>query len=365
MADERDDTQATEQPTQKRLEQAREAGDIVKSPEVSAFVLLAGGTLAVMMFGHSTAIGIAQLMMAFIAEPDQMSVDGAGIAAMLRGTLLHLGVILAPFTGVMILAALAGHVLQSRPAFTPSRLVPDFSKLSLVGGFQRLFGLEGWLNLVKGLFKIAIVGMAIWTQLWPERGMLEAIMTQSPSGVVGEMSHLLFKVLAAALAALLVIAALDYLMQYTRFIQRNRMSKQEIKEEYRQNEGDPIIKAKVRQIRQERAKKRMMAAVPSATVVITNPTHYAVALKYESGKTQAPICVAKGIDALALRIRAVAEENDVPVIENPPLARALHAAVEVDEQIPPEHYKAVAQVIGYVMRLNGQLRPSRANSRVN
>ncbi len=360
MADERDPSQATEQPTQKRLEQAREAGDIVKSAEVSAFVLLAGGTLAVMMFGHSTALGIAKLLMVFIAQPDQISVDGAGLGTMLRGTLMQLAWVLAPFAGVMMVAALAGHVLQSRPSFTPSRLAPDFSRLSLISGFSRLFGLEGWLNLLKGLFKIAIVGVAIWSQLWPERGMLAGIMTQSPSGVMGDMSHLLFKVLSTALAALLVISGLDYFLQYNRFMQRNRMSKQEIKEEYRQNEGDPAVKARLRQIRQERARKRMMAAVPGATVVITNPTHYAVALKYESGKTEAPVCVAKGIDALALRIRAVAEENDVPVVENPPLARALHASVEVDEQVPPEHYKAVAQVIGYVMRLNGQLRAKAA-----
>jgi flagellar biosynthesis protein FlhB len=218
-----------------------------------------------------------------------------------------------------------------------------------------MFGFEGWMNLLKGLAKIAIVGMAIWTQLWPERGTLEAILTQSAVSVVGDMSHLLFKVLMAALSALLVVAGLDYFLQYNRFMKRNRMSKQEVKEEHRQNEGDPAIKAKVRQIRIERSRKRMMAAVPTATVVIMNPTHYAVALKYESGKTEAPICVAKGIDALALRIRAVAEENDVPVVENPPLARALHAAVEVDQAVPAEHYKAVAQVIGYVMRLNGQL----------
>ena len=145
-----------------------------------------------------------------------------------------------------------------------------------------------------------------------------------------------------------------------RWMSRNRMSKQEIKEEYRQNEGDPHIKSKIRQLRHERARKRMMTAVPQATVVIMNPTHYAVALKYESGKMAAPICVAKGIDALALRIRAVAEENGVPVIENPPLARALHAAIEIDDPVPAEHFKAVAQVIGYVMRLQGKL-PARAN----
>jgi len=145
-----------------------------------------------------------------------------------------------------------------------------------------------------------------------------------------------------------------------RWLSRNRMSKQEIKEEYRQNEGDPAIKAKIRQLRHERSRKRMMAAVPQATVVIMNPTHFAVALKYESGKMAAPVCVAKGVDALALRIRAVAEENDVPVVENPPLARALHAAVEIDDPVPPEHFKAVAQVIGYVMRLQGKL-PARTS----
>jgi flagellar biosynthetic protein FlhB len=139
-------------------------------------------------------------------------------------------------------------------------------------------------------------------------------------------------------------------------MKRNRMSRQEIKEENRQSEGDPAVKARIRQLRQERARHRMMAAVPEATVVIMNPTHFAVALKYESGKMAAPICVAKGVDALALRIREVAEEHEVPIVENPPLARALYAAIELDETVPPEHYKAVAQVIGYVMRLTGKIR---------
>lgn len=358
MSEDRDDSQATEQPTAKRLEQARESGDIIKSTEVTAFMLLAGGTLAIAMFGPSTAQGLAKSLTIFISQPEQMSVDAAGLSAMLRGTLLQTAIVLAPIAGVMMAAALAGHVLQSTPSFTASKISLDITKLSPIAGFKRLFGLEGWMNLLKGLVKIAIVGAAVWTQLWPERGMLESIMAQSPVGVMADMSHLLFKVLVASLAALFVIAGLDYFLQYTRFMKRNRMSKQEIKEEYRQNEGDPAIKAKVRQIRQERSRKRMMAAVPGATVVIMNPTHYAVALKYERGKSEAPICVAKGIDALALRIRAVAEENDVPVVENVALARALHAAIEVDEAVPPEHYKAVAQVIGYVMRLNGQLAPN-------
>lgn len=356
MAGDNDDAEQTEQPTQKRLDQAREAGDVIKSMEVSAFALLAGGTLAIAMFGHSVAVGIGAILIQFIQAPDQMAVDGAGLSSLMRGVLLHLAFALAPFMGVVVAAALAGHVLQSKPAFNIDKLMPDLSKLSLLSGLGRIFGLDGWVNLLKGLVKLAIVGAAIWTQLWPARGMLEGILTQSPQAVMADMSHLLFKILIAALSALLVIAGLDYFFQYRRFMKRNMMSRQEVKEEFRQNEGDPIIKAKVRQIRQERARKRMMSAVPEATVVITNPTHFAVALKYESGKTSAPICVAKGVDALALRIRAVAEENEVPVIENPPLARALYASVELDEAIPAEHYKAVAQVIGYVMRLNGTLR---------
>jgi flagellar biosynthetic protein FlhB len=196
----------------------------------------------------------------------------------------------------------------------------------------------------------------LWTVLWPQRGTLGGLLGAEPQQIAGAMIHLLIKLLTATLSVLAVIAVLDYVLQRYRFLQRNRMSKQEIKEEYRQTEGDPAVKAKVKQIRQERSRRRMMAAVPEATVVIMNPTHFAVALKYESGKMAAPVCVAKGVDALALKIRAVAEEHEVPVVENPPLARALYATVEIDEPVPAEHYKAVAQVIGYVMKLTGKMR---------
>src|SRR5436190_12222881 len=360
MAEDQDKSQQTEEPTAKRLEQARENGDVVKSPEVTTFILLGRGTLAIAMFGKYTAMGLARSLSLFLQQPDSMSVDGPGLAAMMRLLLPQIALALAPFFAVMIVASLAGHVLQSRPGFSFDKIAPDLSKISPMAGFQRLFGAEGWMNLLKGLAKIAVVGVAIWTQLWPERHNLEAILNQSTVAVLGDMSRLLFKVLMASLATLGLIAGLDYFWQRMRFMARNRMSKQEIKEEYRQNEGDPTIKAKIRQLRHERARKRMMTAVPQATVVIMNPTHYAVALKYESGKMAAPVCVAKGIDALALRIRAVAEENDVPVVENAPLARALHAAIEIDDPVPPEHFKAVAQVIGYVMRLQGKL-PARAN----
>jgi flagellar biosynthetic protein FlhB len=356
MADERDPSQQTEEPTAKRLQEAAEHGDIVKSSELSTFILLLGGALAMMGLGGSAMKGLAGSLRIFLEQPDQIAVDAGGVTLLARQMLGLLGEILSPVFALLVAAAIAGHLLQARPSFTVEKIKPDLSKLNIAAAFRRMFGVEGLMNLAKGVLKISVVGIAIWTQVWPERTKLESMLEQSPMAVIGDMSHLLYRVLIAALIVLAVIAAADYAIQRYRFLQRNRMSKQEVKEEYRQNEGDPQIKAKIRQIRQERARKRMIAAVPEATVIITNPTHFAVALKYESGQMAAPVCVAKGVDALALRIREVAKEHDVPIVENPPLARALHATVEVDEQIPTEHYKAVAQVIGYVMRLTGKIR---------
>ncbi|HVU21376.1 MAG TPA: flagellar biosynthesis protein FlhB [Rhizomicrobium sp.] len=358
MADEKDKSTQTEEPTAKRLAEALEHGDVVKSTEVSTFVVLGGGTLAIAIFGKSIAESFAAMFRTFLEQPDQIGVAGGDLQLLMHTIVWRTAEIVGPFFVLMVVAGLGGNLIQHRPVFTFDRVKPDLSKLSLGAGLKRMFGVDGLANLGKGLLKIAIVGAAVWTQVWPERNALESVLSQSPAGVAGDMSHLLFKVLMAALAALALIAGADYFLQRFRFLQRNRMSKQEIKEEYRQTEGDPAVKAKIRQLRIERSRRRMMAAVPEATVVIMNPTHFAVALKYESGKMAAPVCVAKGVDALALRIREVAEDHDVPVVENPPLARALHASVEVDEAVPAEHYKAVAQVIGYVMRLNGKMRPN-------
>jgi flagellar biosynthetic protein FlhB len=179
---------------------------------------------------------------------------------------------------------------------------------------------------------------------------MEALVTLDPAALLPFTARLALKIMGAVVAMLAVVAAADYLFQYRQWYERQKMTLREVKEEYKQSEGDPTIKGKLKQLRQQRMRKRMIAAVPKASVVITNPTHFAVALQYERGMA-APVCVAKGVDALALKIREVAGEHRIPIVENPPLARALHATVEVDQMIPPEHYKAVAEVIGYVMRL--------------
>ena len=356
MADERDSSQQTEEPTQRRLDEARDRGDIAKSQEVSTFIVLGGGTLAIAVFGATTAAGFVRTFRIFLSEPDQIGVGPGAIMGLMRGTLLHTGILFGPVLAFLVAVALCAHLIQHRPIFALDRIMPDPSRISPLSGFRRLFGIDGLANLAKGGIKIAIVGSVVWTILWPMRGQMGATIEETPVALASDMVHLLMRVLIAALSVLAVIAALDYLLQRFRFTQRNRMSKQEVKEEFRQTEGDPAVKARIRRIRMEKARKRMMAAVPQATVVIANPTHYAVALKYEQGKMAAPVCVAKGVDALALRIRAVAEEHKVPVVENPPLARALYAAVELDEAVPPEQYKAVAQVIGYVLRLTGARR---------
>ena len=209
-------------------------------------------------------------------------------------------------------------------------------------------------NTAKGLAKLSLIGGIMAALMWPERHRLSLLVGTDPAALLPLAQSQALGVLGAVVAVLALVAAADYLFQYRQWFARQKMSLRELKEEFKQTEGDPAIKAKIRQIRQNRMRKRMMAAVPTASVVITNPTHFAVALRYERGM-DAPVCIAKGADLIAAKIREVAIEHRIPIVENPPLARALHGTVEVDREIPPQHYQAVAEVIGYVMRLNRAL----------
>src|SRR6201746_2834407 len=195
--------------------------------------------------------------------------------------------------------------------------------------------------------------------LWPERHRLESLVRFDPSTILGTTTGLTVHLMGAVVALLALVAIADYFFQYRQWFERQKMSLREMKEEFKQSEGDPHIKGRIRQLRHARMKKRMMAAVPKASVIITNPTHYAVALSYERGMS-APICVAKGIDSIALKIREVAKAHDIPIVENVALARALYATVDIHQEIPVEHYHAVAQIIGYVMGLKRGLSGRRA-----
>lgn len=236
------------------------------------------------------------------------------------------------------------------------KVKPSLDKISPLAGFKRLFSARSLLEFVKGLLKLGLVGTVVMAVVWPHRDDIPAMTGLPVPAALDHLHDTMLALLVAAVAVMTVIAAMDYAYQKYDHLKRLRMTKQEVRDEHKQTDGDPMIKARLRQIRADRARKRMMQAVPTADVVVTNPTHYAVALKYEMEKMNAPVMVAKGADLLAQRIRKVAEENDVTIVENPPLARALYASVEVDQEIPAEHYRAVAEVIGYVMRLKGKFR---------
>ncbi len=354
MAEGEDKSQKTEQPTDRKLQKAREEGDAPKSQEISGWFTLAAGLAVFAFMAPSVSSDLARILSLFLARPHEMSLDVGSALDLAASTGLRLVAILGLAFLALMAAAIAGNLVQTGLMFTPKKLAPKLDKLNPVEGVKRMFGPQGWMNFFKGVGKMALVAGAIFIVLWPRRDDLLALPAAAPVGVLMEVYEAAIQLLIAALIVYAVIAAADYAFQKREFIERNKMSLKEIRDEFKETEGDPQVRAKLRQIRQERAQRRMMARVPDAAVVITNPTHYAVALEYEQGRTPAPICVAKGVEEVALRIRELAEEHDIPIVEDPPLARGLHATVELEEPIPPEHYAAVAKVIGYVLSLAGK-----------
>ncbi len=351
MADDQDDTERSEDPTQKRLDEAHERGDVVSSQEVNTWFVIAGGTLILMAFAGSMATGVSTTLRGLIAHSSSIRIDGRGFTHVISQIGFEVIAVVALPLLVLALAAIGGNLIQHRLVWSGESLKPKLSKISPMAGFGRLFSKQTLATFIKGLLKLALIGAIMTALLWPERFRLDALVRTDPAAMLPMTLTLTLQMLGAVVAVLALIAAADYLFQYRQWFERQKMSMRELKEEFKQTEGDPGIKAKIRQIRQTRMRKRMMAALPQANVVITNPTHFAVALKYERGMN-APICVAKGVDLIARKIREVATAHNIPIVENPPLARALHGTVEIDQEIPPEHYQAVAEIIGYVMRLN-------------
>ncbi len=361
MADERpDESQKTEEPTQKRLQEALQKGQVAKSQEVGHWFMILAFAIMVGFLAPGVARDIGDALYGFIARPHAIRVDGAGIQDLLGDLTTNLGLALSVPVLLALIAALASGLLQTGFVLTTEPIKPKLERISPASGLKRMFSARALVEFLKGVAKLSIVACVIALLLWPERRLISELVAMDLPGFLAVIESLAFRVLVAVLAVMTVIAGLDFLFQKQQHAKQLRMSKQEVKDEFKQTEGDPMVKARLRQIRMERARQRMMAAVPEADVVIANPTHFAIALAYEPGSVGAPKVTAKGVDTLALRMRELAEENDVPVVENPPLARALYGSVELGHEIPPEHYKAVAEIIGYVMRLKGKLPRQRA-----
>jgi len=349
MAENENGASKSEEATPKRIEDARKDGDVAKSMELSQVFALTGTFGAVAMAGGTMAHSLADKLLPFIAHPDTIQLKGAAGQAVAWQVVMAGGPALFTVLGATMLAGIAGNVIQHGVLFTTAKLKPDLSKLSLAQGFKRLFGIDGLMNFLRSVLKVLLVSAVAWWVLAPHAGDFPGLVWMDPAHILGYAAGLARNLVFAVLALLAFGAVLDFIWQRQRFMVRMRMTKEEVKEDFKQSEGDPHVKARQRQIRMERARRRMIQQVPKATVVVVNPTHYAVALRYKQGETPAPECVAKGADAVALRIRQVAEEAGVPIIEDPPLARALYANVEVDQIIPHQHYEAVAKIIGFLL----------------
>jgi flagellar biosynthesis protein FlhB len=340
----------TEDPSQKKLEDAHKKGDVAKSQEVVTWFMLAGSAAIFATMAPGAATGLMGSLELIMMNADRISLDGDGLGGFFNNLAMALlGTVLIPLV-VLSFSAIIANLIQHRPLMSAESLKPKLSKISPLAGAKRLFSSESIVNFLKGLFKIGIVGAVVIAAVWPERDRLDTMMTADPLIILSDFWELGIKIFLATLAVVTLIAFADYLYVRQKWWKKQMMTMQETKDEYKQMEGDPHVKGRLRQLRHEKSRQRMMASVPDATVVITNPTHFAVALKYDKAMG-APQCVAKGADAVAFRIRELAKKSDVPIVENPPLARALFASVEIGESIPNEHFKAVAEVIGFVMRL--------------
>ena len=346
--DQTDQSQKTEEPSRQRLDQARRQGDVAKSQDVPSVMALAAAAGVLIIGGGWIARSMAANLLPFIDHPQAFDLRGNGGVEVMK---LALGAA-APVMTVIAAVAVAGaggNLIQHGFLWSPSKLAPQMSKLSPLEGFKKIFGLDGLVQFLKSLAKIAAVAIAAWMVLKPRVSALGEMPALDIAAILPLSAEILRALTIAVLVVMGVVAGADWFWQRHRFMARMRMSREELKQDNKDSEGDPHIRARQKQIRQMRAKRRMIQNVPKATLIVMNPTHYAVALRYVQGETAAPICVAKGLDTLALKIRAVAEINSIPVVEDPPLARALYAAVDVDATIPRQHYEAVAKIIGFIL----------------
>ena len=354
MSEEADDSQKTEEPTPKKLEESRKKGQVALSRELNSWVMLLAATILVGGFGPGILSKLSLDLKEYIDKAHEFSGSAEGTAEIMQQAAMQtLGTLFMPFL-FLIVAAIAGPLMQVGPLFAAEAVKPKLSKVSPLQGMKRLFSKRSLVEFAKGIFKItliAIVGVILFLPFYEG---IDSIMGISMEQAMVLLRELFIRFMIASLMILIVMTVIDVTFTRVEHHQKMRMTKQEIKDEYKQAEGDPHVKAKLRQLRAEKSRQRMMAAVPEADVVVTNPTHFSIALKYDPETMDAPVCAAKGVDQIALNIREVAKEHDIVLYENKPLARVLYDTVDIDEVIPPEHYKAVAEIISFVFKLKGK-----------
>nr|WP_321462042.1 flagellar biosynthesis protein FlhB [uncultured Cohaesibacter sp.] len=353
MSDESKDSK-TEEPTEKKIRDAIEKGNLPLSKEVNAFATFLG-ILVILAFALETQVAsLSRTMSRILDGTGEIRLENEAQFVQL-GSAVGMEVakfLLAPIT-ILFLFGLAATWFQHPPQISFERLRPDLSKLSPAKGFSRMFGAQGWVEFLKALAKLTMLAVVLAILISSQRQVLVNSMFTDPTLLPEELLSLTIRLVSGICVATISLVLLDVLWVRGKWRRDLRMSPKEVKDEIKQSEGDPLVKGRMRSLARDRARNRMIASVPQATVVIANPTHFSVALRYEHSVDKAPVVVAKGQDLIALKIRQIAEENGIPVIENVPLARSLFAESEVDLPIPPQFFRVVAEILYYVYSADG------------
>ena len=352
--EEEDEASKTEEPSERKISKAKEEGDVALSQDAKSFIMLLGMLFVVwllipLMFKWYYIFGVN-----FIENAGQASVNSGSFRVMLIQSVFAFFKIMSIPLLIFMLLGVFSSIAQTGFVYAPKKLEPKWEKLNIFAALPNFINMKKFVESLKGIIKITAIAFVAVLAVRPYLEKVNLLPTMETIAILKFIHKVVVLLLFTVVIAVLVIAVADFAYQKYSHLKKLRMTKQEVKDEYKQMEGDPLVKSRIRQVRMERARHRMMENVPKADVVIVNPTHYAVALEYKMEEMDAPKVTAKGVDNVALRIKALAEENNVPIVENPPLARALFASTELDQTIPEEHFKAVAEVIGYVMQLKNQ-----------
>lgn len=358
----KDSQEKTEEPTPKKKQDAKQKGQVPRSRELNTTVVLLTGSLTLMAMGENLGAGMVTIIKNGLTLERELAFgSGAEIVGALTKTVIEMFALFIPYVILLMLIVLLSPVLIGGWSFSAKAMAPKMSKLSLAKGLKRIFSVRGLMELVKSMAKVLLVGTIATVYIWHYSDELLILGELDYRQAIGRAIYLVAWLFVILSVATLIIAAIDIPFQMLQHVKELRMSKQEIRDEHKQTEGNPEVKGRIRRLQQEMATSRMMQEIPKADVVVTNPTHYSIAIKYEDSKRGAPIIVAKGVDLIALRIKEIALQHNVILFEAPPLARALYYTTEINAEIPVELYHAVAQVLAYVYQLksntDGIVRP--------
>ena len=344
----------TEQPTGKKLSDARNKGDVAQSREIPSVLILSGG-LGVLFFGGPWMLGrLIGMMRAIYQRAGSLTMNPENMNSLFWEVFFNGMIVLIPLMLVIMTAGVGGNVVQIGFLITGEKLTPDLAKLNPINGIKKLFSLRSLVELAKSIVKLAIIGGIAYIVIHRYLDQIPGLMQLSVSGILRFIGQVSFQLCLYTCMVLFLMAMLDFSYSKWQHHHDLKMTKQEVKDEHKQSEGDPAVKARIRSVQREMARRRMMEAVPGATVIITNPTHLAIALKYEEGM-HAPQVVAKGAGFVAQKIKALAAANNIPLVENKPLARSMFKSTEIGDFIPADLYRAVAEILAYVYRLKGMV----------